>query len=607
MILSSFDIFDTTLIRKCGRPENVYKLLAAELFPDDIQMQFRFVCWRCYNHHSYAYNPNYTLNDVYEEWNSEIWKGLTKECVMSREYMIESSLLTSNDEIIRIINKHRKTSDKIIFISDMYLDSAFLRNILIREGAFQEGDDLYVSCECMARKDHGDLYDYIRNIYNPQLWIHYGDNRHSDYIVPKSKGIKAVWVPEAYYPSETSIIEHSSYAPYWHLSTLAGISRAARRKFGNTAEAVLAADFVAPSLIPYVDYILSDARRKGIKTLYFLARDGYILMKIAELLQHDDIQLKFLFVSRKALLPAFLYDACEVTFVNLFQSHSLKGKTVSEVMSLIEQRDCVMDFNFDTIQTKEQERKVLEVIFEPSFHRIWQENFKSRSELLFQYFQQEGVLNDDIALVDVGWYGSTRMIVNTIRNNAGKRNCHNYYWGTQPGVIGTDYGDYNCFSLRINRDSWVTFLFEDYFLTCPYPSTEGYKYENQKIVPVFVDDKEYRDNPYFNVNFGVVQYMIHAMSNYSFEPNVLHAWSMMTLHYIVSNSNKIDFSPLMKICNHDTFVFRKITKGEIIKYIRGWDITINDVASLNSTYGNCISNIFMKSRMLYKFLRTGNR
>ena len=142
MILSSFDIFDTTLIRKCGRPENVYKLLAAELFPDDIQMQFRFVCWRCYNHHSYAYNPNYTLNDVYEECNSEIWKGLTKECVMSREYMIESSLLTSNDEIIRIINKHRKTSDKIVFISDMYLDSAFLRNILIREGAFQEGDDL---------------------------------------------------------------------------------------------------------------------------------------------------------------------------------------------------------------------------------------------------------------------------------------------------------------------------------------------------------------------------------------------------------------------------------------------------------------------------------
>ena len=35
MKLASFDIFDTTLIRKCGKPENIFYLLAHKLYPND--------------------------------------------------------------------------------------------------------------------------------------------------------------------------------------------------------------------------------------------------------------------------------------------------------------------------------------------------------------------------------------------------------------------------------------------------------------------------------------------------------------------------------------------------------------------------------------------
>ena len=46
MKLASFDIFDTTLIRRCGKPENVFCLMAERLYPGDKVARDRFVEWR---------------------------------------------------------------------------------------------------------------------------------------------------------------------------------------------------------------------------------------------------------------------------------------------------------------------------------------------------------------------------------------------------------------------------------------------------------------------------------------------------------------------------------------------------------------------------------
>ena len=46
MKLASFDIFDTTLIRRCGKPENIFYLMAERLYPGDEGKQREFVEWR---------------------------------------------------------------------------------------------------------------------------------------------------------------------------------------------------------------------------------------------------------------------------------------------------------------------------------------------------------------------------------------------------------------------------------------------------------------------------------------------------------------------------------------------------------------------------------
>ena len=46
MKLASFDIFDTTLIRKCGNPENIFYILAQKLYPNDKAKREDFIVWR---------------------------------------------------------------------------------------------------------------------------------------------------------------------------------------------------------------------------------------------------------------------------------------------------------------------------------------------------------------------------------------------------------------------------------------------------------------------------------------------------------------------------------------------------------------------------------
>lgn len=65
MKLASFDIFDTVLVRKCGKPNNVFWLLAERLFPDDPLKHVEFAKWRIDRNSDKRMDKNYTLTDVY--------------------------------------------------------------------------------------------------------------------------------------------------------------------------------------------------------------------------------------------------------------------------------------------------------------------------------------------------------------------------------------------------------------------------------------------------------------------------------------------------------------------------------------------------------------
>ena len=597
MKLASFDIFDTTLIRKCGRPENVFWLLARRLFPNNIDRQQAFVTWRNSAPSKGWGNDYKSLDDIYEEDVCKRIFNKPSSFLKKEERLIESDLLVANKEVLSIIENYRSKGYTIAFISDMYLDSAFLKNVLIREGTYKEGDYIYISNECKARKDSGELYDYVKNVLHPQKWFHYGDNKLSDYVKARNKNLRAILVSQNYHPSECDVIEFSKSIAYpFELSTLAGECRAERINYGNSAEVVLAADFVAPAYIPYVMHVIKDSKQRNIKKLFFLSRDAYILYKIAEQIPHEGIELKYLFVSRKSLFLPYLYKASENDYLRLFMNNqTLKGSIVNKLLADLGLSKADVEFNFDKIESEEQERIFLDTIFKDcSVFSKWQHIAKAQNELACGYLEQEGVFSNHVALVDVGWYGTARMMINKLCKQHDAELCFTYYWGIMKNVLCSQYGDFDYFIKELNINQWITYIVEDYFSHCPYSTTISYKYKNNQIVPVLASNNSNKESYIFKINKEIVVKLAQKVVNYQFDEQVLYHWASVSFKSMNSRNYYINYGPLLEVGGKEEFVFRRLSLIDVVLLVCGKNVTINDSVALDEKCGIKARKIIMK-------------
>ena len=435
--LASFDIFDTTLIRLFGRPENIHVLLASK---------------------------EHSQGDALER-------------------QVEKDCLFANPAVRDLISKKRQDGWQIAFISDMYLDSAFLSEILTREGCFGPGDKIYVSCEHNARKDTGTLYDLVRQELHPDEWEHYGDNRQSDMQMAERKGIKAHLIDNSYRD--------------------------------------LASRFVAPAYLPYVLWILDEAKKQGIQRLYFISRDGYILQQIAEALPYEGIELKYFFTSRTALQKAFENEEA---------------------------------------------------------HR-----------LTVQYFRQEGLMDDcRSAMVDVGWLGTSRKMINELLAEQGAEPVHFFYFGTTRSVLSEAFGTYQSFLEAGYLPYYMQLLVEHYFSASPYPTTLGYQRSNDnQVVPVFPDGEKFHETKIMKTNIEVCQQMGEAFTKEGTpSASVLRHWADDRLSTLAQRFFYTDFSPLMDLPKFDgqDFVRLLSLKDLLLMTLTGQHITVFDKGSLTMTF-----------------------
>ncbi|MBQ4315399.1 MAG: hypothetical protein IJC21_08165, partial [Lentisphaeria bacterium] len=337
MKLASFDIFDTVLIRKCGAAENIFYLLAQDLYPDNRTMREAFLLWRRRTPETLKPAPGnveVTLDELYSCAASAGFREFSKDELVSREQKIESDNLICNVSVRQLIDRKRVEGCRIAFISDMYLDSDFLRNILKREKCFLDGDEIFVSSKCNARKDSGKLFAYVKNTLTPEKWFHYGDNKRSDVKIPRRYGIVSRKVDTAFTGAEKELLDTAKLcADPYALKLCAGLSRAARLSAGNSAEQILAADYVAPSYLPYVKFLRKRCQENGVKRIYFLSRDGWILHQAAECSKFEGMDLRDLFVSRRSLmLPYLACDFSAEAYLKIVDRHTLLRRNVSHML-----------------------------------------------------------------------------------------------------------------------------------------------------------------------------------------------------------------------------------------------------------------------------------
>ena len=587
MKLASFDIFDTTLIRKCGNPRNIFYILAHKLYPNDKAKREDFLLWRKgaeSEARRRAPGKDVTIEDIYASDELCGFAEYTPAQLIEAEKNVEAVNLIANPAIKETICKKREEGYIVCFISDMYLPSDFLKKVLEKEGCIGHDEQVYVSCEYNARKSNGALYKKLKEELKPQQWEHFGDHAVSDVKMAKQNDIKATKVNTDFTTAEKGTMLPRSNRHHYESSILAGVSRAARIHFGNDAYTTIAADFVAPAYIPYVHFVLKTAKERGIKTLYFLSRDSYILQKIAEQLPNEGIELHYLFISRKALLLPYLQNATAEKFLAIQDKRTIRGKAVKELTlslgtSIEELKDEFgIGFDFNRIATKEQEQKFLDAIFgnASKYLPALNERTKEQRTLLNGYFTQEKVFcNDATAMVDVGWLGTTRLMINSILKEEVYPETTFFYYGVRGDVMHCKHGSYITFHSPTTSDTALTFIIEDYFSASPFKSTNGYFKENNKYTPILNGETEF--NNIISANCNSTVWITKEISSLPQDLLVyLPQWEERALNAIKDYIHKIDKKPFIE-CG----ICRKLKIHEFVNVVFcGGHKTLYDKASI---------------------------
>lgn len=306
MKISSFDIFDTCLMRRCGTPEDCFDVFSRRAFNGEVSEIDRqeFVAARRIAQQS-IHSPSTTLKNIWDnfKWTHPLLKS--KEELYQLEQEVEREMLVPVLQMREKVDECRKRGDRIIFISDMYLSSEFLIGVMREKGFYQERDALYVSCECNAMKYNGELFKYVKE--KEQLsyrsWHHYGDSEIGDHKAPRILGIKTTKICNDYTYYQKQWLKQGVTTGCQYASILAGISRALRYSMPRNEHTDFVLDLIAPLYCSLVYRMMKDAKSRGIKRLYFCARDAYMMLLVAQQYADffSDIECKFLYISKKSL------------------------------------------------------------------------------------------------------------------------------------------------------------------------------------------------------------------------------------------------------------------------------------------------------------------
>jgi predicted HAD superfamily hydrolase len=608
MRLASFDIFDTTLLRRCGTPDTIFQLMAQRLFPEELDLRQGFIRWRRGAESSLPSDKRAvaTLQDIYSSLDAFFLKIHPLEYYLQVEKDVERENLLANPSVRSMIDRCRQQGYQIAFISDMYLDSDFLRQVLSREECMTEEDALYVSCEYGARKDEGALYEVVRDALKPFEWIHTGDNDWSDIRMAKRKGIHAVKVETGLNAIEKNVERRLPDT----LKTLPWISRLGRIMYGNDAFSTMAADFLAPAYLPYVLFILRDAQRRGIRRLYFLSRDGYILMKAAESLSahFPQIELRYLFVSRKSLTLPYIAGCSEKEFWTLQHGQRSVDKILRSLGTDREELAKKYSIHFEyQLLNPNLEKDFYDKLFRSAYTPDLLGRAKQKEDVFVRYLQQEGLLDGVAsAAVDVGWLGTTRMMLNGILRRLQANEIESYYWGVRRDVFCFSEGRYTTYSdYRVTPE--LTGLLEAYFSLSPYPTTVTYEMDDRhQVQPVFPENKRFTDDVRVNGHEVILKWMAESlMAGNCSQCEHIHLWSEYALDVILKHQERIDFTPLINSGEVDGLDFvRRLNRAELFRTLSyGKQYTCFNRVSLCVTLPSSVQRFAWKWDLLLSKLR----
>lgn len=430
----SFDIFDTLISRKSANDKGVFVALREKLkgidkleFPDYFIDEFVALRLRAQTvAHETSSCPEITLDEIYAALGSDFPQLTTEHLQLLQEW--EESIEIGNcypipqnvSRVMELID----SGHKVFLISDMYLSKMVVMNMLANADSRLCSIPLYLSSELKMRKADGTLFRHVCNDQKipPSSLVHTGDNFHSDCVMAKRTGSRYVF----YQDSFLSKVEKSYFQEEQNLflQLFVGASKQTRLEgHGLKPSYRLGACFMGPMFYGFVHDLLKQAVNEGVKRLYFLARDGYLLKIIAEEILtcfNYGIEIRYLYTSRQATYFASIFRVTASDFPWIFQEmdNVITFDVVAERLHFkanvlidyleADLKQSLVGHGFDNRLTRHLiSRLQNELLRNFGLRDKVESEARACRETAIGYFEQEGLLRDErIGFVDIGWRGT---------------------------------------------------------------------------------------------------------------------------------------------------------------------------------------------------------
>jgi len=434
----SFDIFDTLVERRSGRPETVFALLAEKaracgLSGDDFVTMRKAAETRA---RQMAGLREVTITEIYGYFSE--MAGIPLDVCMTlanQESVFECELCERKPIGVELYQTALAAGLRIFLLSDIYLSRSTVETILKNAG-IEEYEDLFVSSELGASKHYGGLYKLLLETtgLKPQQIVHVGDNEYSDNAVPHEMGIRTLRMQKSEAMTRSSVLgswfAEGASTPVGLWKAIAGGELIHRESLASeqltAPDTTRVANFVGaqvlgPTLLAFAQYTAHRARLMGYKHLHFASRDGFYLKAAYDLLRDRDGSLppsSYFLASRKACRTAginSLEDILEVAEVDHFPMRVLDMLQARylfsdrEIAALPPLKNDKLDRIVINSRSDDKLRGTLKALSEDILRRC-----SDHARAYKHYLHEIGLNSPGNAIVDIGYRGTVQQNVSAL-------------------------------------------------------------------------------------------------------------------------------------------------------------------------------------------------
>lgn len=355
-------------------------------------------------------------------------------------------------------------------------------------------------------------------------------------------------------------------------------------------------DIVGPVMLEYTRWILRESQKKGIKKLYFLARDGYLLSKIARMIvkkQGLDIDCRYLYCSRASLrMPSYhvidedeMYDILlrggyYVTPKSLFQRGCFSDEEMQKLydeLGISSPDKCLNEQELDALCEKIKKNEF--------YKKAVLEKSQSLYDATIAYFKSEGLFDDEyIAVADSGWLGSMQHSLSQLLFSAGYRGkIVGFYFGLYKQSKNDSDGEFNSFYFAQKSGTKRKLYFNNNLFECmlsaPHPMTIGYEYdEGGNARPLFAENHSEKMLELINAQIdGALEFIRSTpelpLENYSYKKSQKRAFKLLKRAMVYPTRSEAEMLSYFTFCDDFTEGYKlSLVAPEMQKALKEYNI-----------------------------------